>query len=106
MNRSLQITGSRPLSEAFLNSYFRMLSAEQMFAFEDLFIELSPKLKAVGMNSEEFMNHIRQSYQRYQEHKRLDPFLPMDKKAQKYVEDFMRESVDKMYDAFMKSKRK
>ncbi|MDH5717796.1 MAG: hypothetical protein OEZ22_09170 [Spirochaetia bacterium] len=95
--KNLKITGGRPVNEAFLNKFFKVFSTEDIYHFEALYIELQDKIKAIGINVEQFMAQIKDSYTRYQAYKNLDPFLPMDKKALKYVEKFIRESINKTY---------
>lgn len=103
-DKPLAITGGKPLSEAFLNNFFKVFSADQIYAFDELFKELQPKLKALNITGEEFMKQIRDAYSRFQEHKDLDPFYPMDKKGQKYVEKFMRESIESVYQSVVVKK--
>ena len=99
-DKPMKIANGRPLSEAFLNTFFKVFSIKQMHSFEKLFIELEPKLKRINMNGEEFMKRVKDSYQRYQEFKKIDPFTPMDSKGEKYVSKFMREAIDTTYKGF------
>ena len=101
-NKPLKITGGKPLSEAFLNSFFLVFSAEQVQEFERIFLDLEPKLKALKIDGEEFMKQIRDAYKRYQEYKGIDSFVPMDKKGLKYVEDFIRKAIDSTYSGIKK----
>lgn len=101
-NKNLKVAGDRPMSEAFLNNFFKVFSAEQIYYFEDLYNELEPKLKRIGMSGEEFMKQVRDAYARYQEHKNLDPFTPMDKKARNYVSDFLTNSINNVYNNVIK----
>lgn len=102
--RPLKIAGNRPVSEAYLNAFFKVFSVDQIYFFEELYNELSPKLSKLGINGEQFMEQIKDAYTRYQEHRNIDAFSPMDKKGQKYVEDFMRKSIDQVYAALTKTK--
>lgn len=98
-NRKLKINGDKPLSDAFLNAFFKVFSADQVIKFDDLFRENEEKLKAIGMDGADFMKHIRDSYTRYQDHKGLDSFYPMDTKGYKYVHEFMQKTIDSVYEA-------
>ncbi len=101
--RPLKIAGGRPISEAYLNVFFKVFSADQIYFFEALYHELSPKLHAMGMSGEQFMEKIKDAYTRFQESRNIDPFTPMDKKGQKYVEDFLRKSIDQVYEMIVKT---
>ncbi len=96
-NLSLEIAGNKPMTEAFLNSFFNVFTPEQILYFEKLYKELKPKLEVLKIDGPKFMEYVRDAYSRYQEYKKLDPFYPMDKKGQKYVENFIRESVERAY---------
>ena len=100
--KPLKIAGNKPITEAFLNNFFKVFSAEQMYSFEKLYNELEPKLKFINIDGEAFMTQIRDAYKRYQDYKNLDSFTPMDKKGMKYVIQFIRKAVDQTYDGIKK----
>ncbi|MCB1148095.1 MAG: hypothetical protein KDK38_14940 [Leptospiraceae bacterium] len=97
--RPLKINHGKPLSEAFLNNFFKVFSADQILEFEEFFSNSEAKLKAIGIGPDEFMKHVRDSYTRYQDHKGLDSFMPMDSKGLKYVLEFLSKSFDTIYEA-------
>ncbi len=101
-NKPLKINEGRPASEAFLNSFFRVFSLEQLLAFEALFLEFEEKIKQINMTPEMFMKQVNDAYKRYQDLKGLDHFQPMDKKGFEYVENFMRTSIEKVYNMTQK----
>ena len=92
----LKIAGDKPMSEAFQNTFFKVFSVEQLENFDKLYRELESKIIRMGMNSDGFMKMVRDSYMRYQEYKNIDPFTPMDKKGFKYVEGFIRKSIEEV----------
>ena len=92
------------MSNAFVNSFYKVFSVDQLYMFEDLFNELEPKLKAINMSPNDYITHLRDSYKRYQEYKGLDPFYPMDKKGFKYVEQYLRKAVESTYREIISSK--
>ncbi|RME91887.1 MAG: hypothetical protein D6767_04300 [Candidatus Hydrogenedentota bacterium] len=103
--RPLHIAGGKPMSEAFLNVYFKVFSAEQLLRFEDLFLSNKKKLDELGISGEKFMEMIRESYERYQKFKKLDPFTPMDKKGEKYVRNYLQETIDKVHKNVQKARQ-
>ncbi|MDH5719468.1 MAG: hypothetical protein OEZ13_02490 [Spirochaetia bacterium] len=100
--KPLKITGGQPLNEAFINKFFKVFSAEDLYNFENIYNDLESKLKKINVDPEKFMNQIREAYSRYQEYKELDPFFPMDKKAMKYVDKFIRKAVNDTYESIIK----
>jgi len=100
----LKITGGKPASDAFLNTFFKVFSFENIQVFEDLYIELEPKLKKINIDGPKLMEQIRDAYTRYQKFKDLDTFTPMDHKAEKYVVNFIRKTVTDVYNAASKVK--
>ena len=83
---NLLITGGKALNESFLNHYVKIFSVDQLIYFEALYLELKPKCDAFRMKGPDFLNYLKDSHQRYQSNKKLDPFKPMDAKSQRYVE--------------------
>lgn len=102
----LKINGGRPVSEAYLNNFFRVFSVEHILGFEKLYRELEEKIKAINMTPEDFMKQVNDAYRRYQEARNLDQFMPMDKKSFQYVENFMRTSIEKVYNMIQQQKAK
>lgn len=105
-NTPLKITGGKPVSDAFLNSFFKVFSMKNIQSFESLYNELEPKLKFLKIKSEDFMQQIKESYTRYQKYKNMDSFTPMDSKAEKYVINYMRKAIDEIYKVAKKGKSK
>lgn len=89
----LLIAGKRPLSEAFLNQFHSTISPAQIHQFEKLFRELKTEIGIIGMKPADYITQINMGYQRYQEHRGLDAFHPMDDKSLKYVLEFLEESI-------------
>ena len=76
----LNITGGKPLTEAYLNTFFKLFNAEQVMFFEELYVELKSDLDKLNITGEMFMKYAKEAYMRYQTYKKLDAFQPMDKK--------------------------
>jgi len=89
----LWLSGKKPLSEAFLNLFHGTVSTAQVHRFEKLYRELIHETELIAMTATQFINQINSSYARYQEHRRLDSFQPMDEKSVKYVLEFLEESI-------------
>ncbi|MCS6984033.1 MAG: hypothetical protein NZM25_02755 [Leptospiraceae bacterium] len=100
----LKINNGRPVSEAYLNTFFRVFSVEHVLGFERLYRELEDKIQAINMTPEDFMKQVNDAYRRYQDSKNLDHFYPMDKKGFQYVENFMRVSIEKVYNMIQQQK--
>ncbi len=88
----LNISGGVPISQAFLNKYFLLFSPKQIMFFENLYLELVEDIKAMSMNGEQYFEEVYNSYVRYQKYNSLGSFTPMDEKAKKYVEKFIRKT--------------
>lgn len=102
--KPLHIAGGKPMSEAFLNVYFQVFSADQLLQFEKLYIKHQARCEKLGISGEEFMKMVRDAYSRYQELKKLDPFTPMDKKGEKYVIKFMEDTINTVYSKIEKNR--
>ncbi len=89
----LLIAGKRPLTEAFLNQFHSTISPAQIHQFEKLYRDLKTEVHTIGMKPAQFITQINGAYQRYQEHRGLDAFHPMDDKSLKYVLEFLEESI-------------
>ena len=100
----LNVTGHRPLSNSYLNTFYRLFSKEQIMFFEGLYLDLKDKLDRLNITGEEFMKYAKDAYQRYQTYKKIDPLHPMDKKAQKYVTKFLRKTVEAAFNDSKKVK--
>jgi len=103
-NKKLKITNGHPLSDAFLNNYFQLFSVAHLMEFEKIYGKFEQKLNTIGMPPDSFMNLIKDTYTRYQEYKKIDAFSPMDSKGLKYVTDYIKKTVDKVYDSVAKKK--
>lgn len=102
----LWIGHNRPMSESLLNQFHNTVNAAQVHRFEKLARELRGELELIGMTSQQFITQINNAYQRYQEHRRLDTFLPMDDKSLKYVLEFLQESVKEVAKEVQKNSAK
>lgn len=89
----LWIAGNKPLSEAFLNQFYSTINPAQLHRFEKLARELKHEIQMINMTPQQYVNQINSAYQRYQQHRGLDSFQPMDDKSFKYVLEFMEESI-------------
>jgi hypothetical protein len=89
----LQIAGGRPVSEAFLNHFHGTISLAQIQRLEKLYRDLKTEIDIMGMTPAQFITQINTAFTRYQEHRRLDAFQPMDDKSLKYVMEFLEESI-------------
>lgn len=102
----LWMAHNRPLSEAFLNQFHNTVSTAQVQRFEKLARELRGEIELIGMTQQQYITQINNSYQRYQEHRRLDTFQPMDDKSMKYVLDFLEESIKEVAKEVQKNSAK
>lgn len=89
----LWIAGNKPLSEPFLNQFYSTINPAQMHRLEKLARELRAEIETINMTPQQFISQVNAAYQRYQQHRGLDSFHPMDEKSLKYVLDFMAESI-------------
>lgn len=89
----LLMAGKRPLSEPLLNQFHGTVSAAQVHRFEKLFRKLKTEIEIISMSPQQYINQINQAYTRYQEHRKLDAFQPMDEKSLKYVMEFLEKSI-------------
>ena len=55
--------------------------------------DLKHEVELIGMQPSQFITQVNNAYHRFQEHRGLDSFQPMDDKSMKYVLDFMAESI-------------
>ncbi len=89
----LNITGGKPITDSYINAFFQLFSVEQIFSFEELYLELRKDIDSLYMSGEIFMRHAKDAYIRYQEYKELDAFQPMDEKGFAYVEASLRRMI-------------
>lgn len=87
------MAGKRPLSDQFLNQFHGTVSAAQIHRLEKLFRKLKTEIEIISMSPQQYINQINQAYTRYQEHRQLDAFQPMDEKSLKYVMEFLEKSI-------------
>ena len=103
--KALNVTGNKPINKAYLNTLYSLFSVEQVISLENLYLELKEKLDKLNITGEGFMKYAKDSYKRYQEYKKIDAFQPMDKKAQEYVENFLRKTIKNALNASKGSQR-
>ncbi|MCX7632342.1 MAG: hypothetical protein N2Z22_03305 [Turneriella sp.] len=89
----LWIAGNKPISEPFLNQFYQTINVAQLHRLEKLARSLKSEIETIGMTPQQFMSQVNAAYQRYQQHRGLDAFQPMDEKSMKYVLEFMEESI-------------
>ena len=89
----LNVTGGKPITDSYVNAFFKLFSPDQILAFEELYLELKPDTDRLHMTGEIFMRHAKDAYVRYQEYKELDAFQPMDDKGFMYVEESLRKII-------------
>ena len=89
----LNVTGGKPITNSYVNAFFKLFSVEQIFAFEKLYLELKHDTDSLYMSGDMFMRHAKDAYVRYQEYKELDAFQPMDDKGFTYVEESLRKII-------------
>ena len=92
-DKPLHVTGGKPVSSAYLNTFFNLFSTEQVLRLEELYLELKDDLDFLCLSGEMFMQNARDAYIRYQDYKQIDSFEPMSDKALEYVEDSLRRIV-------------
>lgn len=102
----LLIAGKRPLSEPFLNQFHGTVSAAQVHRFEKLLRKLKTEVEIISMSPQQFINQINGAYTRYQEHRELDAFQPMDEKSLKYVMEFLENSIKEVAKEIQKTTAK
>lgn len=89
----LWITGNKPLTEAFLNQFYNTINQAQLQRLEKLARDLRGEIEMINMTPQQFASQVNAAYQRYQQHRKLDSFHPMDEKSLKYVLEFMEASI-------------
>ena len=103
---SLKIAGGRPVSEVFLNQFFGTLSLSQIHRFEKLYRDLESEINLINMDSQSFLDQIKNAYKRFQENRALDAFSPMDEKGFRYVHNFLRKSINEIAEKVKKEQMK
>lgn len=89
----LRIANGRPVSDAFLNQFYGTINIAQIQRLEKLYRDLRTEVEIMGMTPQQFITQVNTAFTRYQEHRRLDAFQPMDDKSLKYVIEFLEESI-------------
>jgi hypothetical protein len=102
----LWIAGNKPLSEQFLNQFYSTINPAQLQRLEKLARELRHEIASINMTPQQFVAQVNAAYQRYQQHRGLDSFHPMDEKSLKYVLEFMAESIKEVAKEIAKNSAK
>jgi hypothetical protein len=102
----LWIAGNKPLSEQFLNQFYNTINPAQLHRLEQLARELRHEIKTINMTPQQFVAQVNAAFQRYQQHRGLDSFQPMDEKSLKYVLEFMAESIKEVAKEITKNSAK
>ena len=89
----LWIASNRPVSEPFLNQFYGTISLAQIHRLEKLCRDLKTEIELINMQPAQFITQVNNAYPRYQEHRSLDSFQPMDEKSIKYVLEFLEDSI-------------
>lgn len=89
----LLLAGRRPVSDQFLNQFYGTVNLAQVQRLEKLYRDHKHEVELIGMTPSQFITQVNNAYHRFQEHRGLDSFQPMDDKSMKYVLDFMTESI-------------
>lgn len=89
----LVIAGNRPVSDPFLNQFYGTINLAQLHRLEKLYRDLKGEVELIGLTPNQFITQINNAYNRFQEHRGLDSFQPMDEKSVKYVLDFLADSI-------------
>ena len=102
----LWIAGNKPLSEQFLNQFYSTINPAQLHRLEQLARELRHEIASINMTPQQFVAQVNAAFQRYQQHRGLDSFQPMDEKSLKYVLEFMAESIKEVAKEITKNSAK
>jgi len=102
----LWIAGNKPLSEQFLNQFYSTINPAQLHRLEKLARELRHEIASINMTPQQFVAQVNAAFQRYQQHRGLDSFQPMDEKSLKYVLEFMAESIKEVAKEITKNSAK
>lgn len=89
----LLLAGKKPISDQLLNQFYGTVTVAQLQRLEKLYRDLKHEVELIGMHPAQFITQVNNAYHRFQEHRGLDSFQPMDDKSMKYVLDFMEESI-------------